>query len=147
MAQGAVFLDRDGTINEEMGYINHPKRFIVFPFVAQSVRIFNDLGLKVIIVTNQSGVARGYFSEMLVNELHQKLIENIMNEGAKIDAIYYCPHHPIEGKNKYKLDCACRKPKPETVKPGTVPNFLTFLRKNRLFQLLRCSPFDDMINP
>ncbi|MCK4755082.1 MAG: HAD-IIIA family hydrolase, partial [Calditrichia bacterium] len=61
MTKGAVFLDRDGTINEEMGYINHPDRFIIFPFVAESIKIFNQLGLKVIVVTNQSGVARGYF--------------------------------------------------------------------------------------
>jgi D-glycero-D-manno-heptose 1,7-bisphosphate phosphatase len=112
MTMGAVFLDRDGTINEEMGYINHPDRFVIFPFVAKSINIFNKLGLKVIVVTNQSGVARGYFSESLVKELHDKLQEKMIEEGAKIDAIYYCPHHPKEGKKKYIMDCNCRKPKP-----------------------------------
>lgn len=112
MTKGAVFLDRDGTINEEMGYINHPDRFIIFPFVAESIKIFNQLGLKVIVVTNQSGVARGYFKECLVKELHEELQKKMSNEGAKIDAIYYCPHHPKEGKGKYKFDCTCRKPKP-----------------------------------
>ena len=112
MSKGAVFLDRDGTINEEMGYINHPERFIIFPFVAKSIKTFNELGLKVVVVTNQSGIARGYFSESLVKELHEKLQEKMMAEGAKIDAIYYCPHHPKEGKKKYKIDCNCRKPKP-----------------------------------
>jgi len=112
MKTGAVFLDRDGTINEEMGYINHPDRFIVFPFVAESIKIFNELGLKVVVVTNQSGVARGYFSESLVKELHEKLQAKMKDEGAKIDAIYYCPHHPKEGWGKYKVDCTCRKPKP-----------------------------------
>ena len=63
MAKGAIFLDRDGTINEEMGYINHPERFLIFPFVAESIKIFNRLDLHVIVVTNQSGVARGYFTE------------------------------------------------------------------------------------
>jgi D-glycero-D-manno-heptose 1,7-bisphosphate phosphatase len=112
MTKGAVFLDRDGTINEEMGYINHPDRFIIFPYVAESIKIFNELDLKVIVVTNQSGVARGYFSESLVKELHLKLQEKMSHEGAKIDAIYYCPHHPKEDLGQYKSDCNCRKPKP-----------------------------------
>ena len=112
MKKGAIFLDRDGTINEEMGYINHPDRFIVFPYVAESIRIFNELGLKVIVVTNQSGIARGYFSESLVKNLHESLLERMMIEKAKIDAIYYCPHHPKEGQEGYKINCNCRKPKP-----------------------------------
>lgn len=112
MKKGAIFLDRDGTINEEMGYINHPDRFVVFPYVSESIRIFNDIGFKVIIVTNQSGVARGYFPESLVIELHKSLQSQMKEKGAKIDAIYYCPHHPEEGKGKYKNDCTCRKPKP-----------------------------------
>lgn len=111
MKNGAVFLDRDGTINEEMGYINHPDRFIVFPFVAESIKIFNQLKLKVIVVTNQSGVARGYFKESLVNELHETLIEKMNDQNAKIEAVYYCPHHPKEGQGKYRQDCDCRKPK------------------------------------
>jgi D-glycero-D-manno-heptose 1,7-bisphosphate phosphatase len=112
MSQGAVFLDRDGTINEEMGYINHPERFIIFPYVAESIKICNDLGLKVIVVTNQSGVARGYFNESLVRELHEKLKNEMTDQGAKIDQIYYCPHHPKEGRKPYKKECNCRKPKP-----------------------------------
>ena len=111
MKKGAIFLDRDGTINEEMGYINHPNRFIVFPYVAESIRIFNKLKFKVIVVTNQSGIARGYFSESLVKILHESLQEKMIKENAKIDAIYYCPHHPSEGQEKYKRDCDCRKPK------------------------------------
>ncbi len=73
MTKGAVFLDRDGTINEEMGYINHPDRFIIFPFVAESIKIFNQLGLKVIVVTNQSGIARGYFTEEMLGKIHHKM--------------------------------------------------------------------------
>ena len=115
MTDGAVFLDRDGTINEEMGYINHPQRFIIFPFVAESIKIFNRLKLKVIIVTNQSGIARGYFNESLVHKLHDQLNKEMSEQGAKIDAIYYCPHHPKEGKGEYKSDCNCRKPKPGMV--------------------------------
>jgi D-glycero-D-manno-heptose 1,7-bisphosphate phosphatase len=115
MNNGAVFLDRDGTINEEMGYINHPNRFIIFPFVAESIKIFNKLGLKVVVVTNQSGVARGYFKESLVVELHETLQKKMQEQGAQIDAIYYCPHHPKEGRGKYKSECNCRKPKPGMV--------------------------------
>ncbi len=112
MKQAAVFLDRDGTINEEMGYINHPDRFVIFPFVAQSIKIFNALDLRVIVVTNQSGVARGYYEESLVLDLHRNLVEQMKKQDAIIDAIYYCPHHPTEGSGKYLLDCDCRKPAP-----------------------------------
>jgi D-glycero-D-manno-heptose 1,7-bisphosphate phosphatase len=108
----AIFLDRDGTVNEEMGYINHPDRFIIFPFVSESIRIFNQLGYLVIIITNQSGIARGYYTETLVKELHNRLFREMEMQGAKISAIYYCPHHPTEGKGEYKKDCDCRKPKP-----------------------------------
>ena len=112
MPAGAVFLDRDGTINEEMGYINHPDRFVVFPFVAEAIRIFNQLGLKVIVVTNQSGIARGYFEESMVIGLHDRLVKGMAQADASIDAIYYCPHHPTEGIKPYRLECDCRKPKP-----------------------------------
>lgn len=107
----AVFLDRDGTINEEMGYINHISRFVIFDFVPEAIRILNEGGFKVVVVTNQSGVARGYFDEQLVKEVHKKLIEKVEQAGAHIDGIYYCPHHPREGKPPYRLDCECRKPK------------------------------------
>ena len=119
MTSGAVFLDRDGTINEEMGYINHPDRFILFPFVAESIKIFNQLGLKVVIVTNQAGIARGYFEESLVLEIHQTLKTKIADNGAIIDGIYYCPHHPDEGIGKYRVNCQCRKPKPGMILKAT----------------------------
>lgn len=112
MKKAAVFLDRDGTINEEMGYINHRDRFIIFPFVAESIKIFNSLDFRVIVVTNQSGIARGYFDESLVVELHDRLINEMKEQNAIIDAIYYCPHHPGEGTGKYIIDCNCRKPRP-----------------------------------
>ncbi len=107
----AVFLDRDGTINEEMGYINHISRFRLFDFVPQAIKILNEAGFVVIVVTNQSGVARGYFDEKLVREIHKKLIEDLKKESARIDGVYYCPHHPQEGRGNYKKDCECRKPK------------------------------------
>jgi len=108
----AVFLDRDGTINEEMGYINHASRFKIFSFVPEAIHILNECGFKVIIVTNQSGIARGYFSEKLLENIHALLIEKVQKYSAKIDKIYYCPHHPEEGDELYGVDCECRKPKP-----------------------------------
>jgi len=107
----AVFLDRDGTINEEMGYINHLSRFKMFDFAPEAIRLLNESGFKVFVVTNQSGVARGYFDEKLVKKIHQNLIEKIKKAGAHIDEIYYCPHHPQEGQGPYRIDCECRKPK------------------------------------
>ena len=106
----AVFLDRDGTLNEEIGYVNHPSRFQVYPWAGAAVRELNRAGFASVVVTNQSGVARGYFDERLVQLLHEKLRAEISGGGADLDGIYYCPHHP-EGKiEEYKRDCDCRKP-------------------------------------
>ena len=100
----AVFLDRDGTIAEEVGYLNHASRFRMFPFVAGAVRRLNEASLPVIIVTNQSGVGRGYFPESLVHTVNELMTQQLAKTGAKIDAIYYCPHTSAE-------NCSCRKPK------------------------------------
>ena len=101
----AVFIDRDGTIAEEMGYLNHPSRFRMFPFVAAAVRRLNDAQLPVVVITNQSGVARGYFPEKLVHTVHEQMTQQLAAERARIDAIYYCPHSGTD-------HCECRKPKP-----------------------------------
>jgi D-glycero-D-manno-heptose 1,7-bisphosphate phosphatase len=100
----AVFLDRDGTIAEEVGYLNHASRFHMFPFVAAAIQRLNESGLPVIVVTNQSGVGRGYFPESLVQTVNELMIQQLAKAGAKIDAIYYCPHLSTES-------CSCRKPK------------------------------------
>jgi D-glycero-D-manno-heptose 1,7-bisphosphate phosphatase len=106
----AVFLDRDGTINEEMGYINHIDRFALLPRTAEAIRLINASGLKAVVVTNQSGVARGMFPESLVGEVHLKM-EGLLRAGrAYIDGIYYCPHHPDFGPPEYRKPCSCRKP-------------------------------------
>ncbi|HEV2617140.1 MAG TPA: HAD family hydrolase [Candidatus Acidoferrales bacterium] len=101
----AVFLDRDGTISEEMGYVNHLSRFIIFPYAAAAIRRLNQAGLPVIVVTNQSGAARGFFPESLVGEIHEKMKAELAAAGARVDGIYYCPH--IRDNN-----CTCRKPIP-----------------------------------
>ena len=101
----AVFLDRDGTINEEMGYINHVSRFRLLPEAAPAIRRLNEAGLPVVVVTNQSGAARGYFPPALVEEVHRHLQDLLAREGARLDAIYTCLHAPDAG-------CSCRKPRP-----------------------------------
>jgi D-glycero-D-manno-heptose 1,7-bisphosphate phosphatase len=100
----AVFLDRDGTIAEEVGYLNHASRFRMFSFAATSVRRLNEAGLPVVVVTNQSGVRRGYFPESLVHTVNELMTQQLAAAGARIDAIYYCPHTAAD-------DCNCRKPK------------------------------------
>lgn len=106
----AVFLDRDGTISEEVGYINHVRRLRLFPWTAEAIRNLNEAGVPVIIVTNQSGVGQGFFPEALVHEVHSRIQEELKLHGAHIDAFYYCPHHPNARLSAYRIDCGCRKP-------------------------------------
>ncbi len=111
MIKPAVFLDRDGTVNEQMGYINHESRFHLLPGAAGAIKKLNDAGVPVVIVTNQSGIARGYFPENLLDRVHEIMNEKLAAEGAHVDAIYICPHHPEARQKKYRRDCNCRKPK------------------------------------
>ena len=111
MKRPAVFIDRDGTISEEVGYVNHPSRFELYPYSSEAVRLLNQNGWLAIVVTNQAGVARGYFSEDVVKQVHRELNRKIGESSARLDAIYYCAHHPTVGEPPYRLDCDCRKPK------------------------------------
>ena len=108
----AVFIDRDGTISEEVGYINHSSRFRLFPYAAAAIKHLNDNGWLAIVVTNQAGVARGYFSEDMIQTVHAEMTKELESGGARLDAIYYCAHHPSVGEPPYRFDCDCRKPKP-----------------------------------
>jgi D-glycero-D-manno-heptose 1,7-bisphosphate phosphatase len=101
----AVFLDRDGTIAEEVGYLNHASRFRMFPFVAQAIRRLNEAKLPVLVITNQSGIGRGYFPESLVHTVHDLMMQQLKASAAHVDGVYYCPHASNDG-------CDCRKPKP-----------------------------------
>lgn len=112
MKRRAVFIDRDGTISEEVGYINHSSRFRLFPYSAEAIRHLNDSGWLAIVITNQAGVARGYFSEAMIETVHAQMKKEVTAAGGKIDAIYYCAHHPSVGEAPYRIDCECRKPKP-----------------------------------
>jgi D-glycero-D-manno-heptose 1,7-bisphosphate phosphatase len=108
----AVFLDRDGTINEEVGYLSDLDRLVIYPCAAAAVKLINESGMKTVVITNQAGVARGYFGEELVREIHDKISTTLARAGAFIDKFYYCPHHPTEGKGIYRTTCTCRKPEP-----------------------------------
>ncbi len=107
----AVFLDRDGTINEQMGYINHISRFHLLPGVGRAIRQLNQAGLPAIVVTNQSGLARGYFPALLLEAVHEKMHRLLAEDGAQIDGLYLCPHHPEAKEEAYRVNCNCRKPK------------------------------------
>jgi len=114
--KAAVFLDRDGTVSEEVGYVNHIDRFRIFPWSGPALHKLNEAGLATVLVTNQSGVARGYFPESLVAEIHGRLLAELTLSGARLDAIYYCPHHP-EGKvAEFRRTCDCRKPAPGMIR-------------------------------
>ena len=108
----AVFLDRDGTINEEVGHLDRMEKLQLIPGAAEAIRRINKSGMKAVVVTNQSGIARGIFDEAFVIEVHTRLRELLRAEGALIDAFYYCPHHPTEGRVDYVKMCDCRKPAP-----------------------------------
>jgi len=113
--KAAVFLDRDGTIIEEVDYLDNIGQLKLIPGAAQAIRLLNQTAIPVIMITNQSGVARGYFSESLVKQLHQQLNELLEAKSAYLDAIYYCPHHPTAGNPPYRQQCSCRKPNPGMV--------------------------------
>ena len=112
MGRPAVFLDRDGTINEQMGYINHISRFQLLPKAAAAIRLLNDAKIPVIVVTNQSGLARGYFPKELLTEVHERMRQQLADAGAHVDGIYICPHYPEAKIPEYRVKCDCRKPQP-----------------------------------
>ena len=108
----AVFLDRDGTINIEKEYLYRPDEFEFVPGAPEGIALLNSAGFVVVVVTNQSGIARGYYGEDDVQRLHRHMDECLARAGARVDAYYYCPHHPVSGEGTYRIDCSCRKPNP-----------------------------------
>jgi D-glycero-D-manno-heptose 1,7-bisphosphate phosphatase len=108
----AVFIDRDGTVNEEKEYLHRPEDFRFIPGAPAAIRLLNEAGFLVLVVTNQSGVGRGYYDEAAVRRLHRFMDEELGRHGAKVDAYYFCPHHPRHGTGDYLRECACRKPLP-----------------------------------
>jgi D-glycero-D-manno-heptose 1,7-bisphosphate phosphatase len=107
--QSAIFLDRDGTINREVEYLARPDQLELLPGAVDGMRRLQDAGYRLVIITNQAGVARGYFSEADVQAVHRRLCEMLREQGVELNAIYYCPHHP-DGQDEYRQVCTCRKP-------------------------------------
>ncbi|GLB31387.1 D-glycero-alpha-D-manno-heptose-1,7-bisphosphate 7-phosphatase [Lacrimispora amygdalina] len=105
-----VFLDRDGTINEEVEYLHRPSDLVILPGVSAALKRLKEQGFRLVVVTNQAGVARGYYSEADVDQLHQYMNRLLAEDGAEIDHFFYCPHHPVHGIGAYKKSCHCRKP-------------------------------------
>ena len=115
MKTKAVFLDRDGTINTDVGYLNHPDQLELIPRSALAIKLLNEAGFKTVVITNQAGIAKGLLQETLLPEIHQRLSMLLDKEGARIDRFYYCPHHPEAAVEQYRIDCQCRKPFPGLV--------------------------------
>lgn len=111
-ANRAVFLDRDGTINEEVGYLSRLEELKIFDNAAEAIRRLREQGFLAVVITNQSGVARGFFGEDFILTVHDRINEFLAERGTRLDAIYYCPHHPKYGNEKYRKACSCRKPEP-----------------------------------
>jgi D-glycero-D-manno-heptose 1,7-bisphosphate phosphatase len=107
----AVFLDRDGTLIREVNYLCRVEQVEILPGVAEALRRLRRAGYSLVMITNQSAVARGYLSENSLHEIHHVIEARLEHEGASLDAIYYCPHHPTEGIGALRIACECRKPK------------------------------------
>jgi tetraacyldisaccharide 4'-kinase len=111
MAKGAVvFVDRDGTLIREVGYLNRVEQIEILPGVPKAIQLLHHYGVKVVMVTNQSAVARGFVTEEGLNQIHREIESRLAVDGAFLDGIYYCPHHPTEGADPYRVLCHCRKP-------------------------------------
>lgn len=106
----AAFLDRDGTINEEVDFLRRPDQLRLIPGAAAAIRALNDRGIITCVISNQSGIARGFLTEEDLVPIHAELRRELGRAGARVDRIYYCPHHPTEGKPPYNIACGCRKP-------------------------------------
>jgi D,D-heptose 1,7-bisphosphate phosphatase len=107
----AAFLDRDGTLNEEAGYIDRIERLILYPFAVDAIRLLHQIGYMVVVITNQAGVAQGLYGEDFVEETARYLVERARLGATTIEGHYYCPHSPESVVEKYRVECECRKPK------------------------------------
>lgn len=108
----AAFLDRDGVVNVDTGFVHRPEDFRFAPGMPEAIRLLNEAGWLVIVITNQSGIGRGLFTQEEFDALMGWLDGELASAGAHIDATYSCPHHPTEGLGEYRRECDCRKPEP-----------------------------------
>ena len=112
MSKRAVFLDRDGTINVEVNYLQKVEQLELISGASTGIHLLNEAGYQTVVCTNQSAVARGYLSEAYLAKIHEELRNMLARKDARIDSFYYCPHHPAEGRPPYRVKCDCRKPRP-----------------------------------
>jgi D-glycero-D-manno-heptose 1,7-bisphosphate phosphatase len=115
----AAFFDRDGVLNVDRGFVHKPDDLVWIPGAMQAVRLLNEAGYIVIVVTNQSGVARGYYDEADVHDFHAHMQGELRLQGAHIDAFYFCPHHPEGNIARYAITCDCRKPRTGLLEQAT----------------------------
>ena len=112
MKHPAVFVDRDGTLIEDVGYLDRLERLKLFPYTLDAIRLLNRAGYKVVVVTSQNGIAQGVLTEEFLGEAHRHLSRLCEEAGGKIEGYYYCPHSTHAVVERYRTDCECRKPKP-----------------------------------
>src|SRR6266545_2625213 len=113
MPNGALFLDRDGVINVDRGYVHRPDQFEFVPGIFELARFWtNELRRPIVVVTNQSGIGRGYFDQNAYSELTRWMCDRFEAQGTAIARVYHCPHHPVDGVGEYRCDHPWRKPKP-----------------------------------
>ncbi|UOD35865.1 D-glycero-beta-D-manno-heptose 1,7-bisphosphate 7-phosphatase [Deferribacteraceae bacterium V6Fe1] len=115
MKKPTVFIDRDGTINRDAGYINSLDNFEVYPFASQAIKLLRDNGYLVVVITNQAGIARGIFTESFLEKIHNKMRKILQENGTDVDGIFYCPHYKGSKIPEYNVDCECRKPKTKMI--------------------------------
>jgi len=112
MKRRAVFLDRDGTLNKDVGYPNSFEAIEIYSYSYEAVRKINDAGFLAVVVTNQSGIGRGLIQEKKLRDIHQRILDLFIKNSARLDGVYYCPHYIDSVNPEYRKDCACRKPNP-----------------------------------
>jgi len=133
----AVFLDRDGTLVDELGFLARPEDLRLLPGAAEAVRRLNAAARAAIVVTNQSGIARGLFDEAALARVHARLCEELARGGARLDDVLHCPHHPSEGAPPLRARCACRKPEPGLVREAARRHDLDLARSWMIGDSLR----------
>ena len=112
----AVFLDRDGTLAWEAGYVDRPERLVLFPYVVDALRLLRRAGFRLVVITNQAGLAHGMFDEAALDAIHDDLTRRLRTGGVELDGIYVCPHHTDASIERYRVACDCRKPRPGLVR-------------------------------
>jgi D-glycero-D-manno-heptose 1,7-bisphosphate phosphatase len=108
----AIFLDRDGVIIDDVHHLSAPSQVQIIPGSAEAIAALNRAGWPVVVVTNQSGVARGLFTLDVLHAVHRRISEQLLGKGARVEAYFFCPHHPAAEVAEYRLECSCRKPRP-----------------------------------